>query len=193
MIDPNKVTDFNRTEAQLEEFLLFAILVAGKKSDMMARKLELFLYGSRKALGLPSDTTPFQLLEYLIKCDLLDPSMKKFKLGVYTKLNKCFTGILQFKGKLNTVTIEELESVFGIAEKTSRFFILHSRPNQQIAALDTHILKWLNELEYPNVPKNTPSGKKYQDLEKAFLYEANIREVSPADLDLTIWKKYANA
>ena len=193
MIDPNKVTNYKRTEAELEEFLLFAILVAGKKADMMARKLELFLYGSRKALGMPSDTTPFHLLEYLIKGDMLDPVMKKFKLGVYNKLNKTFRGILQFKGRLSTVTIEELESVFGIAEKTSRFFILHSRRNQQIAALDTHILKHLEKIGYPDIPKNTPSGKNYARIEMYFLAEARDKGQTPADLDLTIWKEYANA
>jgi endonuclease III len=88
------------------------------------------------------------------------------------------------------VTIEELESVYGVGSKTARFFVLHSRPDANVACLDTHILKWLNEKGY-NVPKSTPSKKKYSEIEKLFLQEAIIHQMTPADLHLTIWKSYA--
>ena len=40
MIDPYKITNYNRTESQLQEFLLFCILVAGKTAYIQAKKLE---------------------------------------------------------------------------------------------------------------------------------------------------------
>lgn len=43
MIDPRKVTDFGRSNAKLEEFLLFSIVVAGKGAFQQAQKLEQFL------------------------------------------------------------------------------------------------------------------------------------------------------
>ena len=40
MITPTEVTNFNRTKEQTEQFALFAILVAGKNSDVASSKLE---------------------------------------------------------------------------------------------------------------------------------------------------------
>jgi thermostable 8-oxoguanine DNA glycosylase len=114
------------------------------------------------------------------------------KLGQYNRIGNAFKGILQFKGKLQTVTVAELESINGIGSKTARFFILHSRPNQKVAVLDTHILKWLDSLGYANVPKATPPPTKYYIFESWFLQEAQARNMSVADLDLHIWKSYAN-
>jgi thermostable 8-oxoguanine DNA glycosylase len=190
MITPTTITNFNRTEAELEEFLMFAILVAGKGAEQQAKKLEAFL-DDKKILGLPSDTTPFQYIQFLSSMSgMLDRAMKMHKLGQYNRISNAFKGIIQFKGRLSQVTIDELESIKGIGSKTARFFILHSRPNQKVAVLDTHILKWMKALGH-NVPKATPSKKKYGIIEKIFLCMAEAREMSVADLDLHIWKTYA--
>jgi thermostable 8-oxoguanine DNA glycosylase len=188
MITPTTITNFNRTEAELEEFLMFAILVAGKGAEQQAKKLEAFL-NSKKDLGLPSDTTPFQYLTFLSNMQDMVTPMKVHKLGQYKRIANAFKGIIQFKGRLSKVTIEELESIKGIGSKTARFFILHSRPNQKVAVLDTHILKWMKSLGH-NVPKSTPSKKKYGIIEKIFLCIAEARDMSVAELDLQIWKSY---
>ena len=189
MITPTTITNYNRTEAELEEFLMFAILVAGKGAEQQAKKLEQFL-SFKKDLGLPSNTTPFQILDYLIKGHQLSHLMIKCKLGQYKRLTFAFIGIMKFMGNLKNVSVEDLESVKGIGSKTARFFILHSRPDQKVAVLDTHILKWLREQGY-SAPKQTPTKKRYAILESIFLTEAWKREMNPADLDLTIWKSYA--
>lgn len=189
MITPTTITNYNRTEAELEEFLMFAILVAGKGAEQQAKKLDQFLKIKSK-LGLPSDTTPFQYLTFLCNMQDMVTPMKVCKLGQYNRIEKAFRGILQFKDNLKNVSVEDLESIKGIGSKTARFFILHSRPDAKVAVLDTHILKWLNEQGY-NAPKATPPKKKYSELEKIFLTEAWKREMTPADLDLTIWKSYA--
>jgi len=187
MITPTTITNYNRTEVELEEFLMFAILVAGKGAEQQARKLDEFL----KRCMYPQIGKPFAHIEYLAKNNWLELQMKEFKLGQYKRIGHAFKEILKFKGKLKTVTIEELESISGIGSKTARFFILHSRPDANVAVLDTHILKWMNEQGYKNIPKATPPKKKYAEIEKLFLQEAIRHQMTPADLDLTIWKSYA--
>jgi thermostable 8-oxoguanine DNA glycosylase len=190
MINPNQITNYNRTESELEEFLMFAILVAGKTAKQQAKKLDEFL-SSKKVLKLPEDTTPLEFLDCLIRCDMLSSLMMKHKLGQYKRLTFAFIGILKFKGNLKNVSVKELESVRGIGSKTARFFILHSRPNQKIAVLDTHILKYMYAQGY-DVPKATPPKHRYGIIEQQFLQIAEDQKMSVADLDLTIWKQYAN-
>lgn len=189
MINPTEITNYNRTENELEEFLMFAILVAGKTAKTQAQKLEEFL-SSKKILGLPKDTTPFEFLEYLIAGNMLTNLMMKHKLGQYKRLLIAFLGIVRFKGNLKNVSVEELESISGIGSKTARFFVLHSRPNTRVAVLDTHILKYLKENGH-NVPKATPSKKKYTEIEKLFISIADSLSISIAELDLAIWKRFS--
>jgi hypothetical protein len=188
MITPEKITDYNRTEADLEEFLLFAIMVAGKKASTTAKKLDQFLVGR-------ITNSPFQFLQACVEQEkdghsVLDGWMRGHKLGQYKRLNSAFRGVLQFKGRLKDVTAEELESVNGIGPKTSRFFILHSRKDQNVAVLDTHILKWMKTKGY-DVPKTTPSKKKYKEIESVFLHECHKAGKNVADMDLEIWKTYS--
>jgi thermostable 8-oxoguanine DNA glycosylase len=185
MITPTTITNFNRTEAELEEFLMFAILVAGKGAEQQAKKLGEFLWNA-------SDRNPFDYIQWLDNKDQLINCMEACKLGQYKRIGHAFREILKFKNRLKLISLEELESVKGIGSKTARFFVLHSRPNSNCAVLDTHILKWLKNLGY-NVPKSTPSKKYYNQIENWFLDEADKRNLSPADLDLMIWKSYAKS
>jgi thermostable 8-oxoguanine DNA glycosylase len=186
MITPSTITNFNRTEEQLEEFLMFSILVAGKGAEQQAKKLDEFL---KRCMWEQIDK-PFAHLEFLIKNGWLEIHMKEFKLGQYKRIGHAFTEILKFKGRLKEVTIEELESVKGIGSKTARFFVLHSRPKQRVAVLDTHILKYLKHMGH-NVPKSTPSKKKYGVIEQIFIRIADDLKMSIADFDLHIWNNYA--
>lgn len=157
MIDPTNITKFDRNEAELEEFLLFCILVAGKNSNVQAKKLEQFLnYSARRMY-------PFAILRYLLLNDgSLLSWMGMCRLGQYTRLLKCFTQLVSLQGKLDTCTVSDLEAIHGLGRKTSRFFLMHSRPNQNFGVLDTHVLKWLNA-HGVSAPKSTPSSdKQYQ-------------------------------
>ena len=105
----------------------------------------------------------------------------------FRKLNHKIWTSIKF---LETATLEELEEIYGIGPKTSRFFLMHSRPNQRVAALDTHILKELNAQGVP-APKSTPAyGRKYKQLEQEFIRLADVAGMSVADYDLHIWKKW---
>jgi hypothetical protein len=188
MINPHTITNFNRTQEELEEFLLFAIMVAGKSSDQTAKKLEKFLLPARA-----QNLSPFDWIQSLV--DQAKPERNYYPLsfelmrnrvGQYIRIDGAFTGVLAFKNRLDKVSLAELEGVFGVGPKTARFFLLHSRPNLKFGVLDTHILKWMSEQGY-RVPKSTPSGKRYLQLEKQFLDHAANIGISIADLDLQIW------
>ena len=182
MINPNEVTNFNRTQAELEEFLLFAIIVAGKGAFQQAKKLEAFLAPSHP------DMSPFAYIRWLDEEGKLDEALRSVKMGQYHRIGTAFRAVANFFFRTSNVTlsIRLLESVKGIGMKTARFFFMHTMPGQQLACLDTHILKWLGEKGH-EVPKTTPSGQKYLDLEKIFLAYCKDMNMLPADLDLQIW------
>ena len=177
MIDPNQVTNFNRTSAELQEFILFCAVVAGKSAHQQAHKLNWFL-----------DTGTGEPFEKIERMDLM-ARLKESKLGQYNRLHTVFQEIVYLD--LAHCTVEELEYIPGIGPKTARFFLLHSRPNQNLAVLDTHILAWMKSIGYQNIPKATPTGNRYKEIEKHFLREAKLRNMTPADLDLKIWKERA--
>jgi thermostable 8-oxoguanine DNA glycosylase len=189
MINPTEITNYNRTENELEEFLLFAILVAGKTAKTQAKKLEGFL-ADRPKNKIGNPCSPFEYINYLRMTHSLTTQMMKHKLGQYKRLYRAFSGILRFEGWLDEVSVEDLESVNGIGSKTARFFVLHSRPNTRVAVLDTHILKYLKENGH-NVPKTTPSKKKYTEIEKLFISIADSLSIGIAELDLAIWKRFS--
>lgn len=183
MIDPRAVTNFERNDSELEEFLIFTISVAGKSANMIARKVEAFL---RMGTG----TTPFEKIRHLIRRRMLVRAMKKVKLGKYTLLGNAFTKLVRSDLDLRTCSLEALESVPGIGLKTSRFFVLHSRRDQAVAILDTHILKYLASLGH-EVPRHTPQNPAvYSTLQELFLKEARRSGKNVAEFDLEIWKRY---
>lgn len=183
MINARDITNFNRSKEELEELLLFCIIVAGKTASIQSKKLELFLKNDLLNLA------PFELIRYYLKQGILLSKIQEAKLGQYTKINKAFSEVINLD--VFKCTIQELESITGIGPKTARFYLLHSRKNQSIAVLDTHILKWLNHELGLVVPKATPNGKKYFELEQQFLNYCQLHDKNPATLDLEIWNKYS--
>src|SRR5580698_1559120 len=135
MIDPNNVTNASRTAAELEEFLLFCVVVAGKNADQQAAKLERFLSGRK----------PFAHIRASHKGGTLDDQLKAVRLGKYALLGRSFRELAHSRIDLATCTWEELTGFPGIGIKTSKFFILHSRAAQMHGVLDTHVLAWMRE------------------------------------------------
>jgi thermostable 8-oxoguanine DNA glycosylase len=91
---------------------------------------------------------------------------------------------------LHTCTIADLEAIKGIGPKTSRFFMLHSRPDQELIVLDIHILRYLKRRFRMKVPKSTPSGKRYLAIEAEAIRK--IKKHMPnwksfAEFDLNAW------
>lgn len=185
LIDPFKITNFNRSDAELEAFLLFCVCVAGKKATMIASKIADFL-----ALddGMES---PFKKIDKMISEDTLTSNLQKVKMGKYALLTKAFSQIVSANFNLKTVTALELEKIPGVGKKTSRFFILHSRIDANVAVIDTHVLKYLNSIGV-NAGKAVPSGAKYDEFEQIMLSQAIKHNMDPADFDLKIWSWYAS-
>ncbi|AFO71701.1 putative N-glycosylase/DNA lyase [Caulobacter phage phiCbK] len=183
MIDPRNVTKFDRTDAELEEWWLFSCIVAGKTADVQAAKLDRMLYAM-------TGGSPFDKLRCAIHEDKLRRYMEMFGIGQYGRLEACFTQSV-WGLDLRADPVEKFETIHGVGPKTARMFLMHSRPNQRLAALDTHILAHLAE-HGVEVPKATPGNAKvYRRLEEAFLALADRAGMSPADYDLMIWTERA--
>ena len=183
LIDPKKITNFTRTQAELQSFFLFGLFCAGKNSDYAAKCLAKLLHNSE-------GETPFEVLKNLGETGIHN-ALVASRIGQYTRLTKAIVDAVYLD--LSTCTLEELMSVHGVGQKTARFFLLHTRPNCKVAVLDTHILKWLRD-NGVDAPQVTPTSvKQYKALEEKFLFLAGINFpfMSIADVDLTLWMKYS--
>jgi hypothetical protein len=194
MIQPDRITNYNRTAAELQEFLLFCICVHGKNANVQALKLHHFL---EYLAHLTGQSQPFDMVNVARNFEeddtgetLLDSALRKFKVGQYSRITQAIDDLLTLSD-LRTVTVQELESCFAVGPKTARFFIVHSRPSKEYAILDTHILKWMGVQGVEGVPKNTPQGKWYSHFEKIFLTMVEKSGLTVAEFDLNIWKTYA--
>ena len=194
MIDPYKITNLNRDNFELEEFLLFCIVVAGKTAYIQAQKLNDFLNSVNKRLMMPEHISPFQSLKSAEQHGILMQEIQKAKLGQYKKIYSAFKHITENKYDLTNMTPDQLEAIPGVGMKTSRFFLLHSNPNYKnlIAILDTHILKFIRENIDMKAPKSTPTIKlTYKYWEDMFLYWCQCNNKNVAEFDLEVWKSYA--
>ena len=192
MVDPTKITNYRQSQKKLEETLLFWVCAAGKNGVTAAKCLDKLLSTWRaKASKIKVKPSPFEIIRYITQVANLAEEMKKHGIGCYNAKARTFICLIWKYFDLKKCTVEDLESVPGIGPKTARCFLIHSRPNQQYAGLDTHILKFLRDKGH-EVPSSTPSGKKYRDLERAFLKYVSESGMSVADFDLKIWNEYRN-
>lgn len=184
MIDPFDVTKYDRDRWDLEAFLIFCICVANKRADQTADKVNKFLPKSRNVY-------PLEYLKILQESNGLDDIVKYYKFGQYSRIVKIFQLICE--KDIYNLSFEELIEIPGIGAKTAHYFLLHSREGYEGAALDTHMLRHLRENGI-DTPKNTPPyGPKYIELELEFkkLWKREEPDMTLADYDLHLWKKYS--
>lgn len=187
MIDPYDLTH-PWDQKRLEEWILFGICVANKPADATAVKVEKFLYGLPSLP--PNLKTPFQRVQHLTDKGMLTWRLKLNRMGQYTRIARAMQEVVEkVKDPLNT-SVAELETVNGIGPKTARMIMLYYKPETACVPLDTHILKWLRKQGY-DAPVGTPSGRRYLELEAAFVKEAAKRRMTVKDLDTKVWKMYA--
>ena len=194
MINPYQITNYNRRSSELEEFLLFCIVVAGKTAYIQAQKLEDFLVSVNTRLMMPENINPFQTLKSAEQHGILMEEILKAKLGQYKKIYSGFKYICSNQYDLNKMTPELLEKIPGVGMKTSRFFLLHSDSfySNKIAILDTHILKFIKENIDDKAPKSTPTIRvTYKYWEDRFLFWCEQNNKNVADFDLEVWKSFA--
>lgn len=187
--DPNDVINkFDSDICYRESFLLFSVLVAGKGADIIKEKNNALISDilkNKRGSVFSTIKNNFSDNNYTPFIELL----KKHKTGKYSLLLKFITYINNNNVNLFNCSIEDLEKIPGIGKKSSRFFMLYTRPDiKDIAVLDVHILKFLNKNGI-NAPKTTPTGKEYDRLEKEFI--SLSKKISPVltiqDLDFKIW------
>ncbi len=182
MVDLTKVTDFKRTQPELEEFWLVAICVAGKNGTTQAQKVHDFLDGQ-------AGNTPFEKVQNMIDAGSLLERLQAVKMGQYRRIERAFRESLRLD--LRKCDLDDLTLVSGVGGKTSRFFLLHSRADCDHVVLDTHILRFLREkCGLKNIPKSTPTNpKKYLEIERSAKQAIRIKfpKASMADADLQIW------
>lgn len=184
MIDPLNITNFDRTDADLEEFWIFCICVAGKNALTTAKAVA-------NLIDYPDTEGPFDSIRAMVADGVLIDRLKDCGIGQFQRLSRCLVESVGGSLDLRTCTTSDLEEIHGVGPKTSRFFILHSRENARYAALDTHILKYLKEQGYSTPLATPPKGPVYRKLEDIFLAEADESGMSVADFDLFLWKKYS--
>lgn len=192
MVNPTKITNFLLSHHETEEVLLFWVCAAGKNGTTAAKCLDSLLSTWQESASKTNlNPSPFDIIRHISHVGDLATEMKKNGIGCYNAKAKTFLSLVLKCMDLKKCTVEDLESIPGIGPKTARCFLIHSRPNQQYAGLDTHILKFLRDKGH-EVPKSTPTGKKYRELETVFLKYVVESGMTVADFDLMIWNDYRN-
>jgi len=189
MIDPLNVTDTSRSDEELEEFLLFCVVVAGKNADQQAAKLERFLQGRRPFAYIRANE---QGLEGLLK---------EVRMGKYSLLVRSLRALARSGIDLRGCGWEDLTCFPGIGIKTAKFFMLHSRKGQMLGVLDTHVLSWMREhwAKAPGaagaVPRHSPQDPEaYRFWETVYFGMVATRfhgqgPIDWAKFDLDLWKE----
>jgi len=168
--------------SELEARLLYSVIVAGKNAKFANDVVRRWLGDNTL-----SCETPFETIRHLDESGALEDSFRLARTGNYGKVTAAARGMATADLDLMNCTPQDLEKIKGIGPKTSRFFIIWTRPDAEYAALDVHVLRWLGRRGY-DVPKSTPqSSKRYAELETAFLKEAAACGKTPRELDFEIW------
>lgn len=185
LVDPDNITNFKCSDEELQLLLLFWISAAGKKASTSAKNLEkLMKLGQEKF----KTTEPFEIIKKF--GNSLPEVLKSIGFGCFNNKSKSMLDLAYSDIDLKKCDVVDLEKIIGIGPKTARCFLIHSREGCRFAGLDTHVLKYMKE-QGINVPKSTPSGKKYIELEQKFLELVDRSGKTIADFDLEIWKKYS--
>lgn len=189
----------NRTDVELRKFLAFAIAVAGKQAKSTARALErvladeqdLFRFSLHGASG-----DPFNYVGNYHRVHAMYHTAQYLKqrgFGCYSSRAKAFVEmhhrLENDEIDLRTCTIADLEDCYGISFKTSRFFLLYTREDQKVAALDTHVWKYVRSI-WDDAPEKVPSSrKKYDEWSEKLLDHLSIQYpmYTYAMMDFYLW------
>ena len=119
-----KIKKFDRTERELQEFLLFCIFTSGrigKKSSEISRKLDLFLNDKSNK----KNKRPFDWIELIASIksnhgrDYLYLFLVEYGLLSNKRTLKCLREVTRLRKKLKEVTENDLESIHGIGKVTA--------------------------------------------------------------------------
>lgn len=182
-IDPTKVTDYDRTQAELELFWIFSICVAGKNADQMSDKV-----GKLLCKAKDQGQTPFEYLRE--NRHAIHNLLVAHRIGQYNRITKAIDASLDLD--LKTCTVADLHGIPGVGRKTARFFLVHTRRDCDYVILDTHVLRYLRE--YHGAAAKWPDaspGEKYGEIEfiASRLLRADFPQMTMAEIDLLVWTR----
>lgn len=171
------------TRGELEWRLIYAAVVAGKSAAFANAAV-----ARLRTYGVPPEhrETPIEFLGREPELHL-----RAAGTGRYQTLSRMLRELRADPPDLARCAPEDLERYAGVGPKTSRFFILWTRPDANFAVLDRHVLRWLSERGYSGIPRSNPVRGVYRRIEGFFLREAAKWNLTPRELDLRIWGKAA--
>jgi thermostable 8-oxoguanine DNA glycosylase len=182
MIDPRYITNFRRSEEELQEFLLFCIAVAGKNADVAARGVNALALNMRKPVFWHYYTYPDHILS---DCQAARIGQYGRIVKAIDQLSTCLSGCVSVRD----LQLEDLLLIHGIGPKTARFFLLHTRPGIHVAVLDVHILRWMKDRGLTEITSTPQHPGVYIALERLWLnaIKSEFPGKSAAEADLMIW------
>lgn len=214
MIDQHNITNYKRTDRELQEFLTFCVAVAGKKSDTTAQKVnELSDFISEMFVENPyyqeaGNRPETGVIHYLVNCNDGVDLLRTYRFGKYNQWAK----FLDWWGQLlkyldgfcigdwlREASVYDLEQIPSVGKKTARFFKLHSDPEADCVPLDTHILKFVRDkhcYDPDYIPKTTPTSiftyASIEGIAKVYMkdYMTQNKMKTLAQADQAIWSSY---
>lgn len=185
IITDDNLINFERTTEELQLLWLYCGFSVGKSRRQAQTALAELLDSSP---GL----TPFGRLRSLISAGRLQKELLLTRIGGWTRLEGFLVDTVNARFNLRTVKVEQLEAIHGIGLTKARFFLLCSRETARCAVLDRHILSYLRDQRYADVPDQVGKSRKtYLRLEGYFLNEADRAGLSPARFNLQLWRARA--
>jgi thermostable 8-oxoguanine DNA glycosylase len=174
--------------ANAQWWLMYAILVSNKSAQLATTKLNAFL--AKSQFG-----RPFAYIKKLSFSDDLRKELEAAKVGQYNRVHSAYLDIAEKLSPLatddpRTWRLVDLESIPGVGPKTARWYYGLIHPNAKVAALDTHVLKFLRDQGHEAPKATPPAGSRYLALEEIFLKHAADLEMPAPQLDYLIWQVY---
>lgn len=182
LVDPHDITNYALTLPRLQERLLFWIAAANNDANTASRGLYRFL------MKIDGYDEPFAAIRRY-DVETLMQLLKESGIGKYTRKARAFLEAAHFEKDLRRCSVDELEALYGVGMKTARCFVMHSRKEAQVAALDTHIKKGLRKLGH-DVPMGTLGRNAYLEWEKVLQKYTEQLGMSAAAHDMAWWKAY---
>ncbi len=178
LIDPERLTNYARNQCQLEALGIYSVLAWGRQAKRAQNAVETLL------IECPPAATPYGQVRAAIGAGTLRLCVEATRIGDYAKRRRALEKLVAMD--VRTAGVDELSSAVGL--KSARLIVLHSRPNQAVAALDRHVLAYLRGRGHDVPEQDTPrSPKRYAHLERLFLAECEQQGRDPAELDLATW------
>lgn len=184
LITDENLINFRRTRKELEIFWLYCGFSVGKNRAQAQRALAALLDMGR-------GKTPFDRIRYLIQNGTLRKCLEATRIGAWNRLERFLRQSVTQPLDLVNASVDQLQSIHGIAAAKSRLFVLCTRENARCAVLDRHILSFLRDKGH-SVPESTPGSKKeYERIERLWLAEVDKSGLTPAQFNLKRWRERA--